>query len=105
MGLLSGRGRCRAGALDVCALILVRAACSPGGLPAGQQNDHSRQLAVLSGNADATDGLEVSSRSLGPGLPRRAMLAMTSQSQDFLIFRWQDIEEALAAPRPAALTP
>ncbi len=65
----------------------------------GRPHDH-RELAVLKGDADATDGLEISSRPLGPGLPAGLMVAMNSRPQNFLIFRWQDIASSLDA-RPA----
>ena len=57
----------------------------------GQANDHSREIAVLRGGADATDGVEISSMALGPGLPHGALVAMNSGSRNFLVFRWQDL--------------
>ena len=54
-------------------------------------HDHSREIAVLRGGADATDGLEISSRALGPNLPRGVMIAMNSSAKNFLIFPWQDL--------------
>lgn len=57
----------------------------------GQPNDHSREIAVLRGGADATDGVEISSMALGPGLPHGALVAMNSGSRNFLVFRWQDL--------------
>jgi myo-inositol-hexaphosphate 3-phosphohydrolase len=50
---------------------------------------------VLAGEADATDGIEISSRSLGPGLPSGVMVAMNSSPQNFLVFRWQDVATAV----------
>jgi 3-phytase len=73
----------------------------------GNPHDHSREIAVLRGGADATDGLEISSSSLGSGLPNGAMIAMNSTPQNFLVFRWQDVAAAVqpnlrlnAASRP-----
>lgn len=57
----------------------------------GNPHDHSREIAVLRGGADATDGIEISSRALGPGLPNGALIAMNSESRNFLVFRWQDL--------------
>jgi 3-phytase len=62
---------------------------------AGAPHDHSREIAVVRGGADATDGIEISSRALGPGLPQGAFVAMNSGPRNFLVFRWQDIASAL----------
>ena len=61
----------------------------------GKPHDHSREIAVLRGGADATDGLEISSGMLGPGLPNGVMIAMNSTPQNFLVFRWQDVATAV----------
>lgn len=58
-------------------------------------HDHSREIATVRGGADATDGLEISARALGPGLPHGLMIAMNSAARNFLIFRWQDLAEAV----------
>jgi 3-phytase len=65
---------------------------------AGNPHDHSREIAVLRGRADATDGIEISSSPLGPGLPNGAFVAMNSGPRNFLVFRWQDVA---AAVKPA----
>lgn len=65
---------------------------------AGDPHNHSREIAVLRGGADATDGLEISSTPLGPGLPHGIMIAMNSTPRNFLIYRWQDVA---AAVRPS----
>jgi hypothetical protein len=65
---------------------------------AGNPHDHSREIAVLRGGADATDGIEISSSALGPGLPNGAFVAMNSGPRNFLVFRWQDVA---AAVKPA----
>jgi 3-phytase len=57
----------------------------------GNPHDHSREIAVLRGGADATDGIEISSSALGPGLPNGVLLAMNSGPRNFLVFRWQDV--------------
>ena len=64
----------------------------------GNAHDHSRELAVLRGGADATDGIEISSRRLGGGLPHGVLIAMNSAARNFLVFRWQDVA---AAAQPA----
>lgn len=58
-------------------------------------HDHSREVAVIRGGADSTDGLEISSRALGPTLPNGIMVAMNSGPKNFLVFRWQDVAAAL----------
>lgn len=64
----------------------------------GNPHDHSREIAVVRGGADATDGLEISSAPLGPGLPHGVMVAMNSESRNFLVFRWQDVAAAIEPP-------
>jgi 3-phytase len=61
----------------------------------GRPHDHARELVVLRGGADATDGLEISSSNLGPSLSRGAMIAMNSGPQNFLVFRWDDVAAVL----------
>jgi 3-phytase len=61
----------------------------------GNPHDHSREIAVLRGGADATDGIEISSRALGPGLPSGVLVAMNSEPRNFLVFRWQDLAAAV----------
>lgn len=57
-------------------------------------HDHSREIAVLRGGADATDGLEISSRALGPAFAQGAMVAMNSAPKNFLVFPWTDVARA-----------
>ena len=64
------------------------------GAPANP-HDHSREVAVLRGGADATDGIEISSSALGPGLPGGVLIAMNSEPRNFLVFRWQDVAMAV----------
>ena len=61
----------------------------------GRPHDHTSEIAVLAGEADATDGIEISSRPLGPGLSQGVMVAMNSSAQNFLVFRWQDVATAV----------
>jgi len=64
----------------------------------GNPHDHSREITVFRGRADATDGLEISSAVLGPALPSGAMVAMNSKPMNFLVFRWEDIAAAVKPP-------
>jgi 3-phytase len=64
----------------------------------GNPHDHSREIAVVRGRADSTDGIEISSRSLGPGLAHGAMVAMNGSSRNFLVFRWENIAGAVQPP-------
>jgi 3-phytase len=61
-------------------------------------HDHSEEIAVFRGGADATDGIEISSQPLGPGLPHGVMIAMNSTARNFLVFRWQDVAAAVTPP-------
>lgn len=64
------------------------------GTPANP-HDHSKEIAVVRGGVDATDGLEISSRALGAGLPHGVMIAMNSGPKNFRVFRWQDVAAAV----------
>lgn len=57
----------------------------------GGPHDHSRMLKCIRGGADSTDGLEITSASLGPRFPKGMMVAMNSGPKNFLLFRWEDI--------------
>jgi 3-phytase len=65
----------------------------------GNAHDHSREIAVMRGGADATDGIDISSRALGPGLLHGVLITMNSAARNFLVFRWEDVA---AAVKPAA---
>lgn len=65
----------------------------------GRPHDHSQELGVLRGTADATDGLEISSSNLGAALPHGAMIAMNSTPRNFLVFPWHDVAAALLPRR------
>jgi 3-phytase len=77
----------------------------------GRPHDHSAVLKVIRSSADSTDGLEITSASLGEQFPHGIMVAMNSGPRNFLIFRWDDIARTgtpklqlgpSAGPRPAA---
>jgi 3-phytase len=69
----------------------------------GRPHDHSKPVKIVRGSADSTDGLEITSRPLGPRFPAGLMVAMNSSARNFLVFRWEDIANAgdskLAASR------
>ena len=60
----------------------------------GRPHDHEKPLKVLRGGADSTDGLEITSRSLGPAFPAGMMVAMNSAGRNFLFYRWEDVASA-----------
>jgi 3-phytase len=71
----------------------------------GRPHDHSRELLVFKGGADATDGLDVTATPLGPEFPDGLMVAMNSGHRNFLLFRWQDIAAAATPPLRHASDP
>ena len=50
---------------------------------------------VFAGGADSTDGIEVTSRDLGPDFPGGLFVAMNSRARNFLFYRWSDIQAAI----------
>jgi 3-phytase len=72
----------------------------------GRPHDHSRVLVSFKGGADGTDGIDVTSSSLGPGFPDGMMIAMNSARRNFLMFRWRDVASAATpALQSAARSP
>ncbi len=63
----------------------------------GRPHDHGQVLKIVRGGADSTDGLEVTSRPLGPSFPAGLMVAMNSRGRNFLLFRWEDVANSLTA--------
>jgi 3-phytase len=57
----------------------------------GQPHNHHRLLWIFRGGADTTDGLEITSRSLGPQFPDGLIVAMNSKGRNFLLYRWGDV--------------
>jgi 3-phytase len=45
---------------------------------------------ILRRGADSTDGLEVTSRPVGPGFPNGLLIAMNSRDRNFLIYKWPE---------------
>ena len=60
----------------------------------GRPHDHSELLKIVRGGADSTDGIEVTSRAVGPAFPNGLMVAMNGGPRNFLIYRWEDIAGA-----------
>jgi 3-phytase len=56
--------------------------------------DHAA-IRVFSGGADSTDGIEVTSRNLGPDYPGGLFVAMNSRARNFLFYRWSDIQAVI----------
>jgi 3-phytase len=57
----------------------------------GGVHDHSRVLFEVKTPADATDGLEVTSRAL-PAFPDGLAVLMNSTARNFLVFDWRDLQ-------------
>jgi 3-phytase len=57
-------------------------------------SDHAR-VRIFSGGADSTDGIEVTSRDLGPEFPGGLFVAMNSRDRNFLFYRWSDVQAAI----------
>lgn len=60
----------------------------------GRPHDHEMLVKVVRGGADSTDGLDITSRPLGPQFSAGLMIAMNSGGRNFLLFRWEDIAAA-----------
>jgi 3-phytase len=60
----------------------------------GHPHDHHDVVRTFRIGADSTDGLEVTSASLGPEFPGGLFVAMNSRSRNFLLVRWADIAVA-----------
>ena len=61
---------------------------------AGRPHDHQTTVRTFHVGADSTDGLDVTSASLGPEFPGGLLVAMNSRSRNFLLVRWADIAKA-----------
>jgi myo-inositol-hexaphosphate 3-phosphohydrolase len=60
----------------------------------GRAHDHTEALKIVRGGVDATDGIEVTSSSLGPAFPDSTLVAMNSKGRNFLVFRREDVANA-----------
>jgi 3-phytase len=61
----------------------------------GAPHDHG-EPAVFATAADSTDGIEATAAPLGARFPRGLLAVMNSQGRNFLFYRWEDVEAALA---------
>ncbi|MFN0104448.1 MAG: phytase [Bryobacteraceae bacterium] len=57
----------------------------------GRPHDHERVVRIVRGGADSTDGIEITSRPLGPRFPSGLMVAMNSTARNFLLFHAKDV--------------
>jgi 3-phytase len=57
-------------------------------------SDHAA-VRAFSGGADSTDGIEATSRDLGPEFQGGLFVAMNSRARNFLFYRWSDIQAAI----------
>lgn len=64
----------------------------------GRPHDHAEVVKIVRGDADSTDGIEVTSANLGTRFPKGLLVAMNSRGRNFLLFGWEDI--AAAGSRP-----
>jgi len=65
----------------------------------GAPHDHSHEVTTIRTSADGTDGLDVTSTSLGPDFPTGLLVMMNSGGRNFLLFRWPDLSPASADRR------
>ncbi len=61
----------------------------------GRPHHHQALLKIVRGGADSTDGIEITSRPLGPAFPAGMMVVMNSSGRNFLLYRWEDIAATL----------
>lgn len=53
-------------------------------------HDHRETVKVVATGADSTDGIEVTSRNLGPRFPNGIVVVMNSKDRNFLVYKWED---------------
>ena len=63
----------------------------------GSPHDHSKVLAILTGGADSSDGIEATAQPLGPAFPQGLLVVMNSGARNFLGFRGADVRRAIEA--------
>ncbi len=71
----------------------------------GRPHDHGQELATVRSTADATDGIEVLSESLGPDFQGGLAVAMNSAAKNFLLIRWSDIAASAGNPLNVFMPP
>jgi 3-phytase len=60
----------------------------------GNPHDHEKSLGAVTGAADSTDGIEVTSTGLGSHFPNGLLVVMNSAGRNFLMYRWEDVAQA-----------
>jgi 3-phytase len=65
----------------------------------GDQAADRTVVRVFAGGADSTDGIDVTSRDLGPDFPGGLFVAMNSSARNFLFYRWTDIQAIIDGAR------
>jgi len=63
-----------------------------------QRNENNAPVGVFNGGADETDGIEATSRPLGPKFPHGVFVAMNSKPRNFLVYDWDAIAKGLKLP-------
>ena len=58
-------------------------------------HDHSKALGSFRVGAATTDGIDASSKPLGPILPKGLFIAMNDSRKNFILVDWREIEKAL----------
>lgn len=56
-------------------------------------HDHSELLKVVCGGAEYTDGLDATSKSLGPRFPNGILVVMNNRERNFLVYDWRHIAQ------------
>lgn len=57
----------------------------------GRPHDHEGVVRTVRGGSDSTDGIEITSRPLGPQFPSGLMVTMNSSARNFLFFHAKDV--------------
>jgi 3-phytase len=60
-----------------------------------RQGDQRQPLAIVELGTDSSDGIDVTSKSLGTPFEKGLLVAMHSEGRNFWLFRWDDILRAL----------
>lgn len=60
-----------------------------------ERHGSNAYLKTIATRADQTDGIEVTSASLGANFPRGLLVTMNEHGRNFLLFDWRDIDKAL----------
>ncbi len=61
-------------------------------------HDHSKDLGVFRVGAEQTDGIEATSRPLGPEFPKGMFVAMNDSRKNFILVDWRQVAKGLKLP-------